>query len=64
MTLLLEVGNLIQKKQGVNTKHMRGRHSHIEILQKAECKFFSNLEEGAILGIDPMGMKIITLEGA
>lgn len=64
MTLLLELGNLTQKKWRVNTKHMRGRHSHIKIPQKEECKFFGSLEEGTILDIDPMGKKTIALLGA
>ena len=61
LTLLVELGNLTQKEQKVNTKHMRGRHSHIKILQKAKCRCFHNWKEGAILDIDPMRAMIIPL---
>lgn len=48
MTFFLKLGNLTLKDWRVNTKHMHGRCSHIKILKKAECRFFSNLEEGTV----------------
>ena len=54
-------GGSYPEKNSINMKHMRGRYSHMKILQEAKCKFFSNLKEGLILDTDSVGTKINTL---